>query len=142
MFETPVVVSRLAQAAQINPRLLEAIRARRAENPGIARSNILGWHSDTEMLQWGGSAAADLLQHMVRLCDLQTSDTGAIEGAPPRFVWGFEMWANVSPPNASNQSHAHPGAIWSAVYYVDDGYAGSKERTLGGNWFFTIRVFP
>jgi uncharacterized protein (TIGR02466 family) len=31
------------------------------------------------------------------------------------------MWANVSPPGASNQMHAHPGCVWSAVYYVDDG---------------------
>lgn len=29
--------------------------------------------------------------------------------------------ANVSPPGASNEYHCHPGAVWSAVYYVDDG---------------------
>ena len=34
---------------------------------------------------------------------------------------GLEMWANVSPAGASNQVHAHPGCVWSAVYYVDDG---------------------
>ena len=32
-----------------------------------------------------------------------------------------DMWANVLPAGAVNQMHAHPGALWLAVYYVDDG---------------------
>jgi uncharacterized protein (TIGR02466 family) len=42
------------------------------------------------------------------------------------------MWANVSQAGASNQFHTHPGAFWSAVYYVDDGYEGSDDVSLGG----------
>ena len=28
--------------------------------------------------------------------------------------------------------HTHPGAYWSAVYYVDAGYAGAADPRLGG----------
>ncbi|MEC8179781.1 MAG: TIGR02466 family protein, partial [Pseudomonadota bacterium] len=42
------------------------------------------------------------------------------------------MWANVSGKGHANQYHAHPGSYWSAVAYVDDGYNGSEEATLGG----------
>ena len=49
-----------------------------------------------------------------------------------RFIGVPEMWANVSGQGASNQLHSHPGSFWSAVYYVDDGYGGSNDRSLGG----------
>ena len=42
------------------------------------------------------------------------------------------MVETLAPPGASNQFHRHPGAFWSAVYYVDDGYGGSPDRALGG----------
>ncbi|WP_281300345.1 MULTISPECIES: 2OG-Fe(II) oxygenase family protein [unclassified Iodidimonas] len=132
LFETPVIVSKLAGAAAINAALIPLIHARRQGHQGIARSNILGWHSDTKMIEWGGEAAADLLRHLIRLCDLQVHDSGAVADAPPRFIWSFDMWANLSMRGASNQGHAHPGALWSAVYYVDDGYQGSKDPALGG----------
>lgn len=142
LFETPVVISRLADAAALNDGLRHRILAKRKEHPGISRSNTLGWHSDTDMLKWGGEEAVTLLRHFVALADLQTVDGGQKAEAPPRFAWGFEMWANVSPPNASNQSHAHPGALWSAVYYVDDGYQGSADRALGGELVLYDPRFP
>lgn len=142
LFETPVAISRLPDAAALNAVLKTAILERRAADPGIRRSNTLGWHSDTGMLSWGGEAAVTLLRHLVALADLQTLDGGQTPDAPPRFAWSFEMWANVSQPNASNQSHAHPGALWSAVYYVDDGYQGSNDRTLGGELVLYDPRFP
>ena len=42
------------------------------------------------------------------------------------------MWANVSHKGSANQFHYHPGSFWSAVAYLDDGYAGSSDQDLGG----------
>lgn len=142
LFETPAMISRLPGAPALNAALKQVIASRRAGQPGIGRSNTLGWHSDTGMAEWGGAPAMTLLHHLVRLCDLQTRDLLQEDGGPPRHVWRFEMWANVSPPGASNQMHAHPGAIWSAVYYVDDGYAGSTDRGLGGELVLYDPRFP
>jgi len=131
LFETVVVIDQLPNAAEINRQLRDAILSRQANDPGVEISNVGGWHSDTHMLRWGGEAAQALLERIVAAADRYSIDIKA-EPGKPRHRWFPEMWANVSGPGASNQFHRHPGAFWSAVYYVDDGYAGSTDRGLGG----------
>ena len=46
------------------------------------------------------------------------------------MVWMVS--ASIMETGAANQYHTHPGAFWSAVYYVDDGYEGSADDALGG----------
>ncbi len=122
IFPTNIIETRLREADRLSAELKNVIVTRRAADPGIARSNILGWHSDTEMLRWGGEPARTLGLATLQLCGAYTHDRGlAAGGGRPRFEMGLEMWANVSPPGASNQVHAHPGCVWSAVFYVDDG---------------------
>ena len=55
--------------------------------------------------------------------------------------WTVKMWANVSPPGALNMSHAHPGVLWAAVYYVDMGVAPASGEA-GGELFFEDPRFP
>ena len=47
------------------------------------------------------------------------------------------MWANISGPGHSNQTHCHTGALWSGVYYVDAG--GEK---VGGELILEDPRFP
>lgn len=127
LFSVPVMVTDLADVGETNKILGDIIRRQRSQSKGIARSNVLGWHSDTEMLRWGGEAAKSVAFAMLRTCGARTDDVGMTDG-PPRYEMAMEMWANVSPPGASNQLHAHPGCIWSGVYYVDDG--GDEDSKL------------
>lgn len=129
LFATPLIELELPDADKLNPVLLALIEARRAESPGIQRSNINGWHSETDMLKWGGEAAKTVALATLQACARHTTDVGAKPNAPPRYQMGVQMWANSSPAGASNQNHAHAGAIWSAVYFVDDG-GDSKEGQL------------
>lgn len=140
LFATPVIVDHMPDAATINARLKQLIVQRQQESEGLAISNVGGWHSDTEMLRWGGDAARRLLERIIADVDKFTVDLKA--KGQPRYKWFAEMWANVSPPQASNQLHAHPGAFWSAVYYVDDGYGGSNESSLGGELVLHDPRFP
>ncbi len=130
VFETPLIVDHVHGSAEINAALRSVIMKRMSEHDGIAISNIGGWHSDTHMLEWGGEAALILCEKIIAAADRFTIDIKA--KGEPRYKWFPEMWANVSPPGASNRHHAHPGAFWSAVYYVDDGYGGSPDPALGG----------
>ncbi len=130
LFDTPVIVDRLPDAEAVNARLRETILARRAGDEGMQASNVGGWHSDRAMLDWGGEEARVVLRRIVAAADRFTVDIHA--QGKPRYRWFPEMWANVSPPGASNQYHVHPGIFWSAVYYVDDGYQGSDDTALGG----------
>jgi uncharacterized protein (TIGR02466 family) len=106
LFDTTIVVDEMPGAAAFNAALLAVIR------------------------QWGGELSGRLLGRMVAAAERFTVDVAA--QGKPRFRWAAEMWANISGPDASNQYHAHPGAFWSAVYYIDDGYGGSADPALGG----------
>jgi uncharacterized protein (TIGR02466 family) len=130
LFETNVVVDEMPGADALNRELARAIQERRQTSAGTKISNIGGWQSDTAMLEWGGAGARRLLDRIVAAADRFTVDVKS--PTERRHEWRAEMWANVSPPHASNQLHTHPGAFWSAVYYVDDGYAGSSDASAGG----------
>ncbi|MBO6764432.1 TIGR02466 family protein [Maricaulis sp.] len=123
LFATPLIEVRLPGADRLVSELKQAILARRAASPGVRRSNIHGWHSDIEMLDWGGEAAIALARETMQVCGRFTSDVNAAKGRS-RYEMGMEMWANVSPAGASNQMHSHPGSFWSASFYVDDGGDG------------------
>ncbi|WP_447762761.1 TIGR02466 family protein [Sphingopyxis panaciterrae] len=130
LFDTPVVVDELPNAAAINAALKPLILARRAERPaGVTISNIGGWQSEHDVADWGGEPIQHLLRHIIALADAHCVDI--ISPGAPRHRWFTDIWANVSPPQASNQMHTHPGAFWSAVYYVDDG-SGQQDGSLGG----------
>jgi uncharacterized protein (TIGR02466 family) len=130
LFPTPFVLDRLQSAEGI--RLLrEAILAEQARDAaGVNISNIGGWHSNTQMLEWGGEAARALAYKAMTMADEATVDAGSPQAS--RYSWIPEMWANVSGAGNANQYHMHPGSFWSAVAYIDDGYEGATDAGLGG----------
>lgn len=134
-FATPVLAAPWPDAPAWNAALRNAIIARHQADRGVSKSNLMGWQSDLDLHRWGGEAALRLREHVIDRCASIT--TG--QGDRP---WIAEMWANASPAGASNQTHAHPGSLWSVVYYVDDGYAGSQDRALGGELTFLDPRFP
>jgi uncharacterized protein (TIGR02466 family) len=124
VFATPVIVRQRADFAAANAELEKSILARRAHDPGIRRSNLGGWHSDTKLFEWAGEASHALAREVILLADANTRDLrGPSEG---RRGWILDAWANVSDPGSSNLPHNHGGCYWSAVYYVrvDEGEGG------------------
>jgi uncharacterized protein (TIGR02466 family) len=131
LFETTILHGQLTDSEPLSAALEAAIRTRRDSDAGIARSNVGGWHSRTDMLDWGGPAAAKLADMAIRMAKRMSHFTGT----PPD--WSVRMWANVSPPGALNMSHAHPGVLWAAVYYIATGEAGQ-----GGELYLEDPRFP
>lgn len=139
LYETPILHAQLQNPAAIDSDLRRVILSRAAGNAdGVNRSNIGGWHSDTDMLTWGGPAAgrlADLAIRMARRAShFERRDAARVE-------WSVRMWANISPPGALNMSHAHPGVLWAAVYYFDMG-TDPADRDTGGELYFEDPRFP
>src|SRR5690606_19800063 len=112
LFDTPVVVDELPNAAAVNSTLKPLILARRAETAGVAISNIGGWQSEHDVAEWGGEPVQYLLRHITALANAHCVDI--VSPRAPRHRWASDIWVNVSPPQASNQMHTHPGAYWSA----------------------------
>ncbi len=129
LFATPFIGDTLQSAEGLRI-LRKAILEEQTRDAGVQISNIGGWHSNTEMLQWGGEAARALALKAMEMADAQTLD--AKGAGNNRFTWHPEMWANVSRKGAANQYHFHPGSFWSAVAYIDDGYEGDADPALGG----------
>ena len=146
LYETPILHGRLADAAALTAALRTAILDRHASGssvgPSLARSNVGGWHSATDMLDWGGPAAAALANTAVKMAKRASHFDGRDAAT---VEWTVKMWANVSPPGALNMSHAHPGVLWAAVYYIDMGVAPAASEgggEAGGELFFEDPRFP
>jgi uncharacterized protein (TIGR02466 family) len=129
LFATPVMEYLLPDADAVCAALRDSVIAKRAQHVGIKRSNIGGWHSSTDMIQWAGEPARQLGMKTLEIALKHTSDSGAQPGQP-RYEMSMEMWANVSPPGASNQMHAHPGSFWSAVFFLSDGGKPAQSRLV------------
>lgn len=139
LFATPVIAEMWQDAPRWNAALKAAILARSGQDRGVSKSNLHGWQSDTDLDRWGGEAALALRDHAIARSKQFAVD--ALAGTR-EIAWVAEMWANVSKRGAANQTHAHPGSFWSMVYYVDDGYAGSPDKALGGELSFLDPRFP
>lgn len=132
LFETPLIKARVANVPTLNEKLKAVINERMQQgNPG-SRSNVGGWQSDTGMLQWGGEPAKELGVQILHVLGRFTTDRGQAEGQASRFEWSAEMWANVNAKGGFHEPHTHPGALWSAVYFVDNGLQGEESPDLAG----------
>ncbi len=130
LFATPFVIDRLQSAEGLQV-LRDAILAERArDEAGVQISNLGGWHSNTDMLTWGGEAARALAHKAMTMADEATGHADPSDAS--EYSWVPEMWANVSGQGHANQYHTHPGSYWSAVAYIDDGYDGATQSGLGG----------
>lgn len=116
LFPTPLIIDELDDVEALNVELERAILERMNADPGIKRSNLGGWHSNTDLLNWGGPAASRIREHALKLA---TANTTTARGAELR--WSIVGWANVNGPGAGNAPHVHGGNYWSAVYYVKVG---------------------
>ena len=116
-FPTPVYRTEVAQADDLNARLVADIRAWRARDPGgTFRSNVPqlgGWHSATDMHL--RPEFTELTREIFELVHGVFADQGYDDAYEPVCD---SMWANVNPRGAFNRHHTHPHALWSGVYYV------------------------
>lgn len=124
LFATPVSVHFLPVAQDINAALRPLI-AERAQ----ADARGQGWRSDKDFVQWAGEP----LQTIFRVArDLADGVTVTRSGGRVNLDWKIEAVASVLSKGEYREASARPGALWSGVYYVDDGYAKSDDVALGG----------
>jgi uncharacterized protein (TIGR02466 family) len=130
IFSTPLAMAQMDASIDLAA-LRAAIETEQLRDPqGIARSNVGGWHSAPTLQHWGGNAGKAIATRVAALADAMTLDTRTPDAAT--HSWNADMWANVASVGSSHQYHFHPGCVWSAVAYVDDGYEGDADPSLGG----------
>lgn len=140
LFSTPVGFEMVDRTVDLEA-LRRSIAEERERDPrGVARSNMGGWHSATTMQHWGGEAARMLARRAAAVADSLTIDDRNRDAAT--LTWNVDMWANVSAAGAFHQAHVHLGCVWAAVAYLDDGYAGDTDPSLGGELVLTDPRMP
>jgi uncharacterized protein (TIGR02466 family) len=130
LFATPVAVVVLPEAATLNATLRQTILDRAAGHAGTEHSNLGGWQSTWDLLDWGGAETQTVVGHAKQLANRLTADR---QGRPVRLDWRVNAWANVNRSGHGNEFHTHPGAYWSGTYYVDDGGIAENPE-LGGQF--------
>jgi uncharacterized protein (TIGR02466 family) len=130
LFPTPLVIATLPDADTLNAELKRLILAREAQSESVQRSNHGGWQSTWDLHQWGGAPLQKVLGFARAIAEEVTVDRA---GKRHELTWRINCWANVNRQGHGNQFHTHPGALWSATYYVDDGGIGA-DPSLGGEF--------
>ena len=130
LFSTPVVIAAMPDAVTLNAELKTIILAREASSESVERSNHGGWQSTWDLHQWGGAPMQKVLAFGRAIASEVTVDR---MGKRQPISWRINCWANVNRHGHGNQFHTHPGALWSASYYVDDGGVGA-DSSLGGEF--------
>ena len=123
-FGTPISLRTVPSAATLNPGLERAILARAQKGEANRISNVGGWQSLPDFLEWPEPEITLLTQEVDRAIQ-QVSALPAMLGrqveAPARVTYRAYGWANVNRPGDYNMIHLHPGNQWSVVYYVATG---------------------
>jgi uncharacterized protein (TIGR02466 family) len=132
-FPTPIGFFDVPDAGLINPVLKETILERMRREPSKGRSNIGGWHSESDLLGWPVPEVARLRGFILQAVNSMTSEM--LAGRPFHGFSQLKAWANVCGRGNYNMLHNHPDNVWSGVYYVDPG-AEVPQRPESGTLEF------
>ncbi len=132
-FGTPISLRTVASAASINPGLERAILARARAGEANRISNVGGWQSLPDLLDWPEPEIKMLTGEVDRAIQ-QISALPALlarQPEPNRVKYNAYGWANVNRSGNYNMFHVHPGNHWSVVYYVATG-TPSPDTPMNG----------
>lgn len=130
LFATPVAMFQVPGAEAINEALEARVFEREKAVQSVHHSNWGGWQSPADFDTWCGPEGEAVLDTTRAIATKLTVDR---TGRPASTEWRMNAWANVNRHGQGNEFHTHPGAFWSATYYVRDGGAGS-DPALGGEF--------
>ena len=130
MFPVPLVTIKLKKADALNRRLVGEIAKRRRIEPGIERSNRYGWHSAPDLFERREPAHAELARELKAMVAAATAKL--MPDLPEDLGTRHEGWVNVSPNQAMNAPHDHPGVFWSGTYYIQVPLPADPEDKFSG----------
>ena len=101
-----------AKDVQLDNRLFEReVIEWSKKDKGIRRTNMIGWHSTTDMHQI--PVFKPLVDELFKM-QMEIYREELLSREP---IIG-NMWANINPPGGYNRPHIHPNSHFSGVYYI------------------------
>ncbi len=120
LFPSPLFSYVFKNVDDLNAELRDLILEREKTTQSAVKSNVGGWQSQIDFLNWEGSAVATLGRYLGTAVEMATKQLPLVA---PNVKIEFDLvaWAAVNRKGNYNTSHVHPMATWSGVYYVDPG---------------------
>lgn len=119
VFPTVMMERTLDDVLPLNDRLRQIVLDRERTTEGLKASNVGGWHSSADLLDWA-EPEIKVLESAIMAAGRDITATmlpPGIDGDIEVKVYGG-CWANVIRDGGYNKIHNHPGAVWSGCYYV------------------------
>jgi uncharacterized protein (TIGR02466 family) len=117
-----------AEATAVNEALKAAILARREQACSSALSNVGGWQSEPDLMDWQVPELERLSQWIHQAFgSIMGRELGTTDFKSRYVVTG---WANINEYGDYNRTHIHSNHHWSGVYYVD---IGNPDQSVGPN---------
>ena len=141
LFPTPVFEYAIEDAGRLNALLRAEIAERIKNESSHNRSNVDGWHSESDLFvrpEPGHRELADAILQAIRNATRRARGSAP----PPWLKFVLSGWVNVNPPGAYNMPHDHPGAFWSGAYYVSMPPASDVHPEHGAISFIDHRPAP
>ncbi|MEM1232243.1 MAG: TIGR02466 family protein, partial [Pseudomonadota bacterium] len=130
-FATPVLSALWQDLLPWNDALATHIQQLAAEDAGVTRSNVGGWHSGLNFFADPAPAVQALSERIcAQITALRQATAGATgPGSAPPALTG---WANRIEYGDYHSIHCHPDAQWSGVYYVTGNDSAGPEHPFSG----------
>ena len=104
-----------------NDKLAQDILEWSKQDKGVKKTNVKGWHSQTDM------QTKPEYKPLVDQLFLARKQVWTAQHLDREAKLG-NMWANINPPGGSNQPHVHPNCLYSGVYYIKSNIKSGRLR--------------
>jgi len=131
-YGTLVLQRRLDAMLVHNAGLAELAMRLRAQDGGVAKSNVGGWQSAGNIFALGEPLIGTLARHVQGALQYMSMVAAQMTNVQVEFEASLFGWININGSGDYNQPHTHPGNTWSGVYYVRTGGPAAAERPMSG----------
>jgi uncharacterized protein (TIGR02466 family) len=114
LFGVKIFYKILPNLEEENKKIINRLYLIKKNDPkGVNRSNQLGWHSHTDLMQF--PELDEFKKHLnFTLGEIFTYYD---------YKHGYKLeldtcWGNINPKYGFNTTHSHPSCLWSGVYYL------------------------
>ncbi len=128
-FSTPIARFRVSGCETLNVALRDVVLGREANTPGVGRTNIRGWHSPDDIMDWPDDCIVQLKGYVMEAVQNMVAVLSGVQDYTCTI--GLAGWANVLHTGNYNKEHVHPECTVSGVYYVDVGASDPNDKRSG-----------
>lgn len=117
LFPSPIHLFTVNDYEQLNQEIIKEAHNLREASPGMVRSNMNGWHSDTDFFSRPEKSFKEISERIIEAVNTVTKAVAPTFRIEDHEIYS-NAWININPKGGFNVPHDHPDFWWSGTYYV------------------------